>query len=117
MINSEKRFWKPLGVIIMAVGLIALVFAIIGYVKNREDDPLYVLVALLIGIPAFIPATCGYFMAKGHIWAARALRISIMCSLLAGVFLQGIGLGVFSYLPVSVPLISLGILWVILSFL
>lgn len=101
----------------MGAGLLTLAVLLAGAFTAEGRNPLYGVLVLLAGVPAALPAACGFFMARGKAWAAWALRISISATLAAGFLLQGQGLDVFSHPVFAAAFIGAGAAWVALSFL
>ncbi len=100
----------------MVVGLAVLAYTIFVGISGRKDPLIFVFV-ILVGGPAIIPATFGYFMFKGREWAAWGLRISILATLIIGGYLDVFGnLDVFSFPMLSIPLILGCIIWLVGSF-
>jgi len=114
--NVKKTFWRPLGGVAMVLGGIALCYAALTAIHDR-NEPLIGVFVSLVAIPALSPAIFGYFMWQGKNWAAWALRISIAGILLCGTFLDlMIGLDVFSLPQLAIPLILCSIIWLVISF-
>lgn len=112
----RNRYWKQLGLSAMLIGISVLVYAVVCLIKEG-DKPQMGLFVFVVGFPALVPAFLGYSMYRGSSIAAWSLRISIMLTLIIGGVLDVVvGLDVFSFAPVAVPVITGCILWLILSF-
>ena len=106
MLNTcTKQYWKPLGLSVMSIGIIVLLYALFILITSSQE-PLLGVFLFLVAVPAILPAVFGFFMYKGHVWAAIVIRISIFITLFLSLCLDlFLGLDVLSYLPSSIPFI------------
>lgn len=116
MSSSKKKFWKPLGSIAMMIGIARLVYAAFAGFHDRHEPLIGVFLAL-VAIPAAAPAVLGYFMWQGQAWATWTLRAALAAMLAIGGLLDlYVGLDVFSFPALAIPLIGGTIAWLGLSF-
>jgi len=101
----------------MIIGLLVLAYALVVYFIEN-DKPMVGMFVMIVGGPALMPAILGYKMSKGSVPAAWTLRAVLIAVLIGGTFLDlVIGLDVFSFAPVAVSLITVCVVWLVLSFL
>ena len=101
----------------MVLGFLGLAYATVVGVLDR-DEPLIGVLVGLVSIPAVAPAVFGYHMMRGRAWAAWWLRVWFLAALVVGIAMDVVGgLDVLSFPLLAVPLVSILVLWIVLSFL